>query len=226
MHRSISTRSSLIRGAVLLVGCVFLSTLTADAQSGRRSTGHTITVPTVSGPKTVEKKPEPPPVDTRTSLVVAVEEQSPFSGVPFYLSGMVRDTCGDILRKSKLLKTTIASQEMNHGDVVKRAKAETETFVVWLQLGSENYSNDRVNPTFPERLFIRFTIYSPGTAKVKASGYERIAQANKGGIISRIPGSQGNTVYSEYALKEAARSVAERIMDAFRVNVPIGVPGN
>jgi hypothetical protein len=218
-----------LAGAAILTVSVFLLAATAHAQSGRRAPARTTTVPTISGPKTVEKKPDAPPADTRTSLVIAVEEQNTFSRIPYYLSGTIRDTCGDALRKSPLLKVDIASREMNHADAVKRAKAEKETYVVWLQLGSDSFDSGRSSSTeAPQDLYIRYTILSPVTAKVKSSGrtYQRINRTGQGGVLGRIPGSQGSSVYSEYALKQAAKEAAERILDALEVNVPTSpLPG-
>ena len=212
-----------LAGAAILTVSVFWLAATAPAQSGRRAPARTTTVPTISGrPRTVEKKPDKPPADTRTSLVIAVEEQNAFSRIPYYLSGTIRDTCGDALRKSPLLKVEIASREMNHADVVNRAKAEKETYVVWLQLGSDSFDSGRSSSTqAPQDLYIRYTILNPVTARVKSSGrtYQRINRTGKGGVLGRIPGSQGSSIYSEYALKQAAKEAAERILDALLVNV-------
>jgi hypothetical protein len=220
MHPSISSPARrYLAGAAILTVSVFLLAASGHAQSGRRSPAGTTSVPTISGrPRTVEKKPDKPPADTRTSLVVAVEEQNAFSRIPYYLSGTIRDTCGDALRKSPSLKVDIASREMNHADAVKRAKAETETYVVWLQLGSDAFDSGRSSSTqAPKDLYIRFTILSPGTAKVKLSGrtYQRINRTGEGGVLGRLPGSQSSSVYSEYALKQAAKEAAERILNAF-----------
>ena len=229
MHPLNSKRSpASFAGATLFVGFLFLLSVTANAQSGRRSTAKTVTVPTVSGPKPVEKPPEPPAKDTRTSLVVTAEEQDMFSRIPYYLVGMVRDTCGDSLRKSPLLKVTIGATTMTSSEAVKRAKEEKEAYVVWLQLGSDYIDSGRTSTTeTPESLYIRFTIFTPVTAKIKASGrtYYNVTR-NRGSVLGRIPGSRSTSVYSEYSLKQAALEAAERILSALKLNLPITtIPG-
>ena len=209
-------------GAALLTVSIFVLAATAHAQSGRRAPARTTTVPSISRPKTVEKKPETPPADTRISLVIAAEEPNTFSRIPYYLAGTIRDTCGDALRKSPLMKVEIASRQMDHAEAVKRAKAEKETYVVWLQLGSDSFDSGRSSSTdAPKDLYIRYTILNPVTARVKSSGrtYQRINRTGRGGVLGRIPGSQGSSIYSEYALKQAAKEAAERILDALQVNV-------
>lgn len=215
-----------ISGAVL-VGVVLLAVATANAQSGRRAPKGTVTVPSVSGPKTVEKKPAPAK-DERIPLVIAVEERNPFSGIPYYLAGTIRDTCADRLRKSSDLKVEIASRGMDRGEAVKRAKAEKETYVVWLQIESDSFDSGRSGNAAPETLYLRYTIFTPVTAKIKASGrtYQQIYRTGKGGVLGRIPSSSGGSIYSEYALKQAAREAAEQILHAFSLSVPEGrLPG-
>ena len=227
MHPLISKRSTAsFAAATLFVSCLFLLSVTANAQSGRRSTAKTVTVPTVSGPKTVEKKPEPPARDTRTSLVITAEEQDMFSRIPYFLVGLVRDTCGDSLRKSPLVKVAFGTTSMTYSEAVKRAKEEKEAYVVWLQLGSDYYDSGRTSTIdSPETLYVRFTIFTPVTGKVKASGrtYQPIPR-NRGSVLGRIP--QGGAVYSEYALKQAALEAAEKILAALKLNLPITtIPG-
>ena len=135
----------------------------------------------------MEKQPDTPPADTRISLVIAVEEPNTFSRIPLLSSGTIRDTCGDALRKSPLLKVDIAAREMDHAEAVKRAKAAKETYVVWLQLGSDSFDSGRSSSTdAPQDLYIRYTILSPVTARVKSSGrtYQRINGTGKRGPCS------------------------------------------
>lgn len=212
---------------VVLVGVILLSAAIGNAQSGRRAPKRTVTVPSVSGPKTVEKK-SVPEKDVRIPLLVAIEDHNPFSGIPYYLAGTIRDTCADRLRTSPDLKVGIAERGMNRTEAIKLAKAGKETYVVWLQIESDSYDSGQSGNATPETLYIRYTIYTPVTAKIKASGrtYKQIYQTGKGGVLGRIPSSRGGSIYSEYALKQAAQEAAEQILHAFSLSEPDGrLPG-
>ncbi|MEP6706945.1 MAG: hypothetical protein ABJC05_05470 [Pyrinomonadaceae bacterium] len=212
---------------VVLMGVVLLAAANANAQSGRRAPKGTVTVPSVSGPKTVEKKPVPETANA-IPLLVAIEDHNPFSGIPYYLAGTVRDTCVDRLRKSPDVKVGMAERGMNRSEAIKLAKTEKETYVVWLQIESDSYDNGRSGNSTPDSLYVRYTIYTPVTAKIKASGraYKQIYRNGKGGVLGRIPSSRGGSIYSEYALKQAAQDAAEQILHAFLLSGPDGrLPG-
>ena len=222
MKFSISKRplNSVIYG-VVSVGLALLVTASVSAQSGRRAPKGTTTVPTVSGPKPVEKKTVPTK-DTRTSLLLSIEDHNPFSGIPYYLAGTVLDTCANRLRASPDIKVDSAAKGMSRGEAVKLAKSQPEAYVVWLQIDSDSFDTNRTPSLSPDSLFIRYTIFTPVTGKIKASGrtYKQIYSTGKGGVLGRIPSSRGGDIYSEYALKEAAREAAEQILDVFKINIP------
>jgi hypothetical protein len=211
----------------LLVAVLFLFGTNASAQSGRRAPKRTTTVATTSSPKPVEKKPEPAQ-DLRIPLVITIEDHNPFSGLPFVLSETIRDTCADSLRRSAMLKVDVGTRGMSRGDAIKRAKSETQLYVVWLQVDTDSDSNRTSSAGWtPETLFLRYTIFSPVTAKIKASGRTQpIRRVGGGGVIGRVPSSRGSTVYSDYFLKQLADEAAQRIRDAFTVAIPdIHLPG-
>ena len=197
-----------------------LASIGAQAQSGRRAPKGTTTVPTISGPKEVEK-PRVPVKDDRIPLAVAIEERNPFSGIPYYLAGTVRDTCAVHLRASSSVKVEIVARSMNRSEAVKRAKAEKETYVVWLQIESDMYDRTGTTNQAPESLYVRYTVFAPLTGKTKTSGRtSQIYRNGGGGVLGRIPTSRGSSIYSEYALKEAARQAAEEVLEAFSIHPP------
>lgn len=189
----------------------------ALAQSGRRSTGTQTTAPSVSGPKTVEKSaPKPPPLQ----LLVAVEDHNPVSNMPYYLSDTVMDNCVRHLNDATEVNATAAQRGMSRGDVINRSKAaDPNLFVVWLQIESDTVSSTRQSKSGPDELYVRYTIFEPGTAKVKQWGrtHQSIYKTGRGGISG---GTAKNTpLYSEYALKQAAKEAAERILEAFDITL-------
>ena len=116
--------------AIVCAGAVF-----AQAQSGRRSTTETTTTtaPSVSGPKTIEKKPDKPP---RLQLLVGVDNRDPTSNIPYYVTDTVIDTCVRRLGDASDVIVTSAGRGMNRAEAIRRAKEETVRYVVWLKIGS------------------------------------------------------------------------------------------
>src|SRR5438876_9713202 len=100
-----------------MIVVVILASAGANAQSGRRAPKGTVTVPSVSGPKSVQKK-SVPEKDVRIPLLVAIEDHNPFSGIPYYLAGTIRDTCAYPLRNSPDLKFGIAEFGLNLPEAV------------------------------------------------------------------------------------------------------------
>lgn len=208
------------RNIVVVFVVMILACAGTQAQSGRRAPKGTKTVPTISGPREVEKPPASVK-DARISLAVAIEEHNAFSGIPYYLAGTVRDTCAVHLRASSSVKVDIVARSMSRSEAVKRAKAEKETYVVWLQIESDAFDRSGSSSESPESLYVRYTVFTPVTRKVKTSGRtSQIYRNGRGGVLGRIPTSRGTSIYSEYALKQAAREVAEQVLEAFSVHPP------
>ena len=202
---------------VLLVLIVSISMATAFAQSGRRSTGSpaTTTAPSVSGPKTVEKKPAPA---AKIQFLVGINSREAFSTVPFYIFDTVLDNCVRRLGESEIVFVTSAGNKMDRGDAIKAAKQEKARYVVSLEVGSEYADAAKQVKNGQDELYVKYLIIEPETGKIKQSGrtHQHIYQTGKGGV--GLPTKNG-PVYSEYALKQAAREAADRILEAFDIRL-------
>jgi len=205
------------RGIFSLIAILFVCSTIIDAQSGRRSTGGTpSTAPSVSGPKTVEKKPEKPP---RLQLLVGIDNRDPSSNIPYYVSDTVIDNCVRRLGDAADVIVTSAGRGMNRAEAIKRAKEETVRYVVWLQIGSELADSGRQpSKNSMDELYVSYSILEPGTAKFKQSGrsHHQIYQNGRGGVSAP---TKNSPLYSEYALKQAARETADRILLAFEIKL-------
>ena len=205
------------RQAFLLTAIIFACATVSHAQSGRRSTGGTTTTaPSVSGPKTVEKKPEKPP---RLQLLVGIDNRDPTSNIPYYVADTVIDNCVRRLGDASDVIVTSAGRGMNRSDAIKRAKEETVRYVVWLQIGSELADSGRKpSSNSVDELYVSYTILEPGTAKFKQTGrsHHQIYQTGRGGVSTP---NKNSPLYSEYALKQAAKEVAERVLSAFDIRL-------
>lgn len=205
------------RQVLLLVSMVLACAMLTQAQSGRRSTGAPATTPSVSGPKAVEKAPAKA---SKIHLLVGIENRNPFSNIPYYLSDTVLENCVRRLADSAEIVPNAVGRGMDRVAAVRRAKAEKEGYVVWLQIESDVLDSGKQQKNGPDELYVRYTIFEPETAKVKQSGrtHQQIYKTGKGGVSSPTS-SRNGAIYSEYALKQAAREAAERILEAFEIRV-------
>jgi hypothetical protein len=105
---------------------------------------------------------------------------------------------------------------MTRAEAVKAAKAETTRYVVWLQLGNERDDYGADVSTQGNRFYVNYTIFEPGSAKIKKSGRAQRGTGNLGNVGVTVPTTR-DAVYSDYAIKETARQAADRILDAFQI---------
>ena len=206
------------RHAISLIAIFFACSTICHAQSGRRSSGGTTTTttPSVSGSKTVEKKPEKPP---RLQLLVGIDNRDPMSNIPFYVPDTVIDNCVRRLGDATDVVVTSAGRGMSRAEAIKRAREETVRYVVLLQIGSELAdAGKQPSKNSVDQLYVSYIIFEPGTAKQKQSGrsHHEVYQTGRGGTSTP---QKNSPLYSEYALKQAAQDTAERILAAFEIKL-------
>jgi hypothetical protein len=110
------------------------------------------------------------------------------------------------------VKVEIATRDMGRSDSILRAKSEKEDYVVSLQLRSDTMTGSNSDPYNVE---IAYAVFAPITAKQVTSGRTYPgAYRNKGVILS-----PKSPVYGDYALNQAAKDAAERILDHFHVGM-------
>src|SRR5947207_12113595 len=118
----------------LLLTILLTCAIGSEAQSGRRSSGgSTATAPSVSGPKSVEKKPEKPP---SIQLLVGVSDPDAFTNIPYYLSDTVLDNCLRRLGAASDVMAISAGRGMNRADAIRHAKEVKHRYVVCQQVGN------------------------------------------------------------------------------------------
>jgi len=89
---------------------------------------------------------------------------------------------------------------------------------VWLQIGSDLTDSSKQSKNGPDQLYVNYTIFEPETAKIRQSGrtHQSIYKTGRVGVSGP---SKNSAIYSEYALKQAARETAERILEAFDIKL-------
>jgi hypothetical protein len=152
-------------------------------------------------------------------LLVGIDNRDPMSNIPYYVTDTVIDNCVRRLGDASEVIVTSAGRGMNRAEAIKRAKEETVRYVVWLQIGSELADSGRQQKKNQmDELYVSYTILEPGTAKFKQSGrsHHQIYQTGRGGVSTP---TKNGPLYSEYALKQAARETAERVLAAFDIKL-------
>ena len=219
-HKDMKSHTNNLRAIVtsrslLAVFFLLAFTMTVDAQSGRRSSNGQTAAPSVSGPKTVEKAPVNTP---KIQLLVSVEDRNPLVSVPYYLSDTVLDNSVRRLNDASEINATIAGRGMTRAEAVIKAKAQKEAFVIFLQIESDITPSAKQAKNGPDELYVRYTIFEPATARIKQWGrtHQQIYKTGQGGVSTS---AKNSPVYSEYALKQAAREAAERVLEAFEIKI-------
>jgi len=107
---------------------------------------------------------------------------------------------------------------MNRAEAAKAAKAETERYVVWLQLGNDTGDAGKPIQNGADQLYVSYVIYEPLTANIKATGrtYHGIVKVGNIGV-SGPTSTRRSTVYAEETVKRSAREAAERVLEAFDI---------
>jgi hypothetical protein len=203
------------RQALLIFSIILVCATVTQAQSGRRSSNGQTTAPSVSGPKTVEKTTVKAP---RIQLLVSVEDRNPLASVPYYLSDTVLDNCVRRLNDATEINATTSGRGMTRAEAGIKAKAQKEAYVIFLQIESDITPSAKQAKNGPDELYVRYTIFEPATARIKQWGrtHQQIYKTGQGGVSTS---SKSSPVYSEYALKQAAKEAAERVLEAFEIKI-------
>lgn len=204
------------RRLLLIMALLIALPAGVTAQSGRRG-------PTKSRPPAPQASPTSPEPEAKSNtsariqLLVAVDEPSAFNRVPLSVPETVLETCVQRLGAAATGVAAVpASRRMTRSEVVKVAKAEKTRYVVWLQVGNERDDFGADVSTQNNRFYVNYTIFEPGSAKIKKSGRAQRGTGNLGNVGVTVPTTR-DAVYSEYAIKETARQAADRILDAFQI---------
>jgi hypothetical protein len=203
----------------VLVVCLALVAVCAifvQAQSGRRQPKAPPAAPVPT--PTPEPTPEPKKEDKKSELsfILGADRYTNIQAFPWVYFDAAMTGCAGRLRSGSSATVTIADDDMNRGAAIKKAKAETTTYVVLFKLELDNMARSY------DDLVVDFTVFAPQTAKVVVFG-TAYQNANQSGPIITRPTSRGSSgpMYREQLLKRAGEDVAERILKALNLNVPV-----
>jgi hypothetical protein len=195
-------------------GVLALCVLTAQAQSGRRQIKPEPAAPVPT--PTPEPTPTPKNTEKKSELVffIGADRTDSFSTFPFtYYDAVVRG-CADRLRSSSA-DVDITNGSLNRGEAIKKAKADTKTYVVLLTLKLDSMARSY------DEMVLEFVVFTPGTGKVAVSG-NTYPNSTRAGPIS-VPRGGGSTsaIYREQLLKLAGEDAGNRILKSLHLDVPI-----
>ena len=199
---------TLARGhrVILLLALIAVFAVAVSAQSGRKAPKSKSAPP--PEPESVPAPLKPTEKEKATlTFIVGIDRDLSFVSIPTYFSEDVLRACVDRLDSGPSVDVNVAPRDVNRGDAVKGAKAEKEAYVVLLNLRSDSTSASGGGSY--KDIYLEYVVLTPQTGKVATSG--RTYQRSGGGVLG-IPGTASTSV--EYALKEAGREAAERILNA------------
>ncbi len=215
------TKFLLSISVTFLVSFLLVSSSSVLAQSGRRAKTP-VPVPAATpepvrtGTKTTEKE------TVLITLIVGIDRYSDVSDIPLQFYGDVLTSCSDRLDDSKSVKIKPMSENMSPSDAAHQAKQEKEAYVVSLQLRSDNTRVGYQTTRDLNDVYVDYAVFAPATGKVVARGKIYQRAASLGGIITKQPTGRTTIGDNDYWLKQAARTAAEKILAALRVQVPNG----
>ena len=200
----------LLTTAAVLALCV----LTAQAQSGRRQIKPEPAAPVPT--PTPEPTPTPKQPEKKSELIffVGADRTDSFSTFPFTYYDAVVLGCASRLRSSSA-DVDITNGTLSRGEAIKKAKADTKTYVVLLTLKFESMARSS------DDMVLEFVVFTPGTAKIAVSG-NSYPNSNRAGPIN-VPrgGGSTNAIYREQILKLAGEDVGNRILKSLHLDVEI-----
>jgi hypothetical protein len=201
-----------------VVTLIAICALGIAAQSGRRARK-----PERAPAPTAEPTPSPTPTptakpDPKFTFILGLDKYGDFSRVSLSTYSGVLRSFADRLDDSWLVKTEISSSDMSWGNAVRRAKAEKEAYVVWIQVRSASFGSASEINGDPNNVYIEYKVLEPTTAKQVTSGSTFPEAYRKG---PRIPNSPSS---GDYYLNQAARGAAERILDHFHIHPSVRIP--
>ena len=209
--KSYSSRTLLY--CLLIVAACAVS---AHAQSGRRQPK----APPAAPVPTPTPEPTPTPKEEKKSdlgFIIASDNSSAFEVLPLSYYDAAMRGCADRLRSGSSASVTVAREDMNRGEAIKKAKAETTTYVVLVRLVL-----DQMYAKSYDDLELDYVVFAPQTGKVVTFGrsYQNI---NRRGPIIVGPTSRGSSgaLYREQLLKLAGEDAGTKILKAMSLDVVV-----
>jgi hypothetical protein len=200
--------------ATMLV--IALAVWSVQAQSGRK---HAKSAPVAEVPTpTPEPTPAPKKADKVSELLffVGADRNDSYAMLSYAYYDWVVRACADRLRAGSSAGVDITDQSFSRGEAIKKAKSETKSYVVLLNLKYDNMARTDTE------LILEYLVFAPGTAKIVTQGHSYL-NANRAGPVVVGPTSRGpnSEYYREQILKRAGEDAGNRILKALHLDIDI-----
>jgi hypothetical protein len=201
--------------------CAFVCA--AEAQSGRRVQRQTEIAPVPTPTPLPEAKKPVQEAAKKITLLVLADSMTTMQ-TSSTAQSIVMQTFGQRLREAHSFEINTESARAARGEASRRAKTETERFVVWIALRADSMNNDPagMRRPNPEDYHIEYGVYAPVTGKTISSGtvYLRPGYGSIGGVRVGAPSCYPATYAYEYEFVYAAIDAANRVMKSFNLIPP------
>jgi hypothetical protein len=205
----------LVAGMALAV--MFSSASTHWAQSGRKV--RKSTPAPVSDPEpTPTPTPTPSSVKSKPRLMflVGLDRYDSFANIPLYAYESVLRNLTDRLSDAPSVRVGGAQSDMGRSDAIQKAKAETEAYVVWIQIRDDSMNRDSRSSGNLDNIVIEYSVLAPTTAKQTTSGRTYTQSQRNRGILN----PRTSSIYGDRYLNQAAQEAADRILAHFQIHAP------
>lgn len=195
---------------------IALAVWSVQAQSGRK---HVKQAPAAAVPTPT---PEPTPAPKKTEKVsellffIGADRTDSYAMLPFAYYDWVVRACADRLRSGSSADVDITDQSFSRGEAIKKAKSETKSYVVLLNLKFDNMARTDTE------LILEYIVFAPNTAKIVTQGHSYLA-ANRAGPVIVGPTSRGpnSDLYRQQMLQRAGEDAGNRILKALHLDIDI-----
>lgn len=188
--------------------------LSVHAQSGRRQVKPPPAAPVPT--PTPEATPVPKKqVKNELLFFLGADRDSSYASLPFTYYDAVLRGCASRLRAGSSADVDVSDHDVNRGEAIKKAKAETKAYVVWL-----NLTVDTMGRSYND-LVLEYIVYAPQTAKVVTNGRAYPTGRRAGPITVDPNGGRTSGIYYEELLKRTGEEVGDRIVKALHLDVQV-----
>lgn len=192
-----------------------LCAVSVQAQSGRRQVKPAPSAPIPSS--TPEPTPTPKTAKKNELLFfIGADRSSSYSTLPFSYYDAVLHGCASRLSAGSSADVDVSDHSVNRAEAIKKAKGETKSYVVWLNLTLDTMARSY------DDLVVEFIVYAPETAKVVTNGRSYLKGQRAGPIVVDPTGGRSTGgLYREELLKRAGEDTGDRILKALHLDVQV-----
>ena len=134
-----------------------------------------------------------------------------YSNLPFSYYDAALRGCAEKLRTGSSAGVDVTNKDLSRGEAIKKAKAETKTYVVMLTLTVDTMARSY------DDLVLEYVVFAPGTAKSVANGRAYMNGRRAGPVVVGPPTGTSNVLFREELLKRAGEDAGERILKSLHV---------